>query len=141
VEKLYNIFERMQLSYSTTMEKILHVSDLSTGRADVWYYANQDRDLPNEKTKSLEWDSYGRFKNEFVEAHRDHFERWEAKQTVLKDYKRQDENMVYHISRNRAHQLIACLLRHALWEHLVNSIQPKVKTYRIQTSIAKGYIR
>jgi len=123
----------MPLSYSTTSEKILYVSDLLIGRADVWYRANQHKRLPNEQTKWLEWYSYGRFKNEFMEAHRNHHEQREAKQTMLKDYQQKGERMVDYISRNRAHQLIACLSREALWEHLVNSIQSEVRTHMIRT--------
>jgi len=81
---------------------MLYVSDLLTGRADVWYRANQHKRLPNEQTKWLEWDSYGRFKNEFMEAHRNHYEQREAKQSMLKDYQRKGERMVNYISRNRA---------------------------------------
>jgi len=121
----------MPLSYSTTSEKILYVSDLLTGRANVWYRANQHKRLPNEQTKWLEWDSYGRFKNKFMEAHRNHHEQREAKQTMLKDYHWKNEQMVDHISRNSAHQLIACLSKEALWKHRVNSIQPEVRTYMI----------
>jgi len=122
----------MPLSYSTTSQKILYVSDLLTGRADVWYRATQHKHLPNEQTKWLERDSYGRFKNEFMEAHRTHHEQREAKQTMLKHYQRKDERIVDYISHNRAHQLIACLSREALWEHLVNSIQPEVRTHMIR---------
>jgi len=124
----------MPLSYSTASEKILYVSDLFTGRADVWYRANQHKRLPNEQTKCLEWDSYGRFNNEFMEAHWNHHEQREAKQTMLQDYQRKGERMVDHISCNRGHQLIACLAREGLWEHLVNSIQPEVRTHMIRTS-------
>jgi len=130
----------MTLSYSITSEKILYVSDLLTGRADVWYRANQHKRLPNEQSKWLEWDSYGRFKNEFMEAHRNHQEQREAKQTMRKDYHRKGERMVDYISHNRAHQLIACLSREALWEHLVNSIQPEVRTHMIRTSIDKDVL-
>jgi len=48
--------------------------------------------------------------------------------------------MVDYISRNRAHQLIACLSRETLWEHLVNSIQPEVRTHMIRTSTEKGVL-
>jgi len=130
----------MPLSYSTTSEKILYVSDLLTGRADVWYRANQHKRLPNEQTKWLEWDSYGRFKNEFMEAHRNHHEQREAKQSMLKDYQRKGERMVDYISRNRAHQLRTCLSREALWEHLGNSIQPEVRTHMIRTSTDKDVL-
>jgi len=130
----------MPLSYSTTSEKILYVSDLLTGRADVWYRANQHKRLPNEQTTWLEWDSYGRFKNEFMGAHRNHHEQREAKQTMLKDYQRNGERMVDYISGNRANQLIACLLRGALCEHLVNSIQLEVRTYMIQTGTDKDVL-
>jgi len=140
VQKVDNIFERMPLSYSTTSEKILYVSDLLTGRPDVWYCANQYKRLPNELTKWLEWDSHGRFINEFMEAHRNHHEQREAKQTMLKDYQRKGERMVNYISRNKAHQLIACLSREALWEHLVNSIQPEVRTHMIRTSTDKDVL-
>jgi len=101
VQKIHNIFERMPLSYSTTSEKILYISDLLTGRAHVWSRATQYKRLPNEQTKWLEWDSYGRFKNEFIEAHRNHHEQREAKQTMLKHYQRKGERMVDYISRNR----------------------------------------
>jgi len=140
VQKFDKIFERIPLSYSTTSEKILYLSDLLTGRADVWYRATQHKHLPNEQTKWLERDSYGRFKNEFMEAHRNHHEQREAKQTMLKDYQRKGERMVDYISRNRAHQLIPCLLREALWEHLVNSIQPEVRTHMIRTSTDKDVL-
>jgi len=40
IQKVNKIFERMPLSYSTTSEKILYLSDLLTGRADVWCHAN-----------------------------------------------------------------------------------------------------
>jgi len=86
VQKVDNIFERMPLSLCTTSEKILYVTDLLTGRADVWYRANQHKCLPNEETRWLEWDSYRRFKNEFMEAHRNHHKQREAKETMLKDY-------------------------------------------------------
>jgi len=59
VQKVDNIFECMPLSYRTTSEKTLYISDLLTGRADVWYRINQHKRLPNEQTKWLEWDSYG----------------------------------------------------------------------------------
>jgi len=130
----------MPLSYRTTSEKILYISDLLTGRADVWYRANQHKRLSNEQTKWLEWDSYGRFKNEFMEAHRNHTEQRETKQTMLKNYQRQGERMVHYISRNRAHQLIGCLSREALWEHLINSIQPEVRTHMIWTSTDKDVL-
>jgi len=45
--------------------------------------------------------------------------------------------MVDYISRNRAHKLIACVLREALWEHLGTSIQPEVRTHMIGTSTYK----
>jgi len=48
--------------------------------------------------------------------------------------------MVDYISRNRAHQLIACLSRVALWEHLVNSIQPEVRTHMIRKSTDKNIL-
>jgi len=140
VQKVDNIFERMPLSYSTTSEKILYNADLLTGQADVWYRANKHKRLSYEETKWLEWDSYGRFKNEFMEAHRNHHEQREVKQTMLKDYQRKDERMVDYNSRNRAHQLIACLSREALWKHLVNSIQPEVRTHMIRTSIDKDVL-
>jgi len=69
----------MPLSYSTSSEKILYVSPLLTGRADVWYRANQHKRLPNKQTKWLELDSYRGFKNEFMEAHWNHHEQREAK--------------------------------------------------------------
>jgi len=140
VQKVDNIFERMPLCYSSTSEKILYVSDLLTGRADVCYRAKQHKRQPNEQTKLLEWDSYGRFKNEFMEAHRNYHEQREAKQTMLKDYQQKDERMVDYISRNRAHQLIACLSREVLWEHLVNCIQPEVRTHMIRTRIDKDVL-
>jgi len=59
---------------------------------------------------------------------------------MLKDYQRKGERMVDYISRNRAHQLIACLSRETLWEHLVNSIQPEVRTHVIQTSTDKDIL-
>jgi len=105
----------MPISCSITSEKILHVSDLLTGRADVWYHANQHKRLPNEQTNWLEWDSYGRFKNEFMKAHRNHHKQREANQTMLKDYQRKGERMVDYICRNRAYQLIACLLSRGLY--------------------------
>jgi len=49
-----------------------------------------------------------------MEAHWNHHEQQEAKQTMLKDYQQKDEWMVDHISRNRAHQLIASLSREGL---------------------------
>jgi len=76
----------MSPSYSTTSEKILYVLDLLTGRADVWFCANQHKRLPNEQTKWLEWDSYRWFKNMFMEAHRNHHEQRDAKYTMLKAY-------------------------------------------------------
>ena len=48
--------------------------------------------------------------------------------------------MLDYIYRNRAHQLIGCLSREALWEHLVNSIQPEVRTHMIRTSIDKDVL-
>jgi len=48
--------------------------------------------------------------------------------------------MVDYISRNRAHQLIACLSTEALWEQLVNAIQPEVRTDMIRTSIDKDVL-
>jgi len=53
VQKVDYIFERMPLSDSTTSEKILYVSDLLTGWADVWYRAKQHKRLPKEQTKWL----------------------------------------------------------------------------------------
>ena len=101
----------MQLPYSTTSKMILYVSDLLTGRANVRYCANQDKGLLNKYTKWLEWDSYGRFKNVFMEAHQNHHEQGEAKQTMLKDSQWKDDQRVDYISRNRVHQLIACQSR------------------------------
>jgi len=75
-----------------------------------------------------------------MEAHRNHHEQREAKQTMLKDYQRKDERMVDYISRIRALQLIACLSRKGLWEHLVNSIQPEVRTHMIWRSIDKDVL-
>jgi len=75
-----------------------------------------------------------------METHRNHHEQREAKQTMLKYYQRKGERMVAYISRNRAHQLIACLSREALWEHLVNSIQPEVRTHMIRTSTDKDVL-
>jgi len=75
-----------------------------------------------------------------MEAHRNHHEKREAKQTMLKDYQRKGEGMVDYISRNRTHQLIACLSREALWEHLVNSIQPEVRTHMIRTNTDKDVL-
>jgi len=75
-----------------------------------------------------------------MEAHRNHHEQQEAKQTMLKDYQQKDERMVDYISRNRAHQLIACLSREALWKHLVNFVQPEVRTHMIRTSIDKDVL-
>jgi len=48
--------------------------------------------------------------------------------------------MVDYISRNRSHQLIACLSREALREHIVNSIQPEVRTHMIRTSTDKDVL-
>jgi len=79
-------------------------------------------------------------KNEFMEARQNHHEQREAKQTMLKDYQRKDERMVDYISRNREHQLIACLSREALWDHLVNSIQREVRTHMIRISINKDVL-
>ena len=64
----------MPLSYSTTREKILYVTDLLTARANVWYRTHQHKRLLNEETKWVKWDSYGGFKNEFMEAYRNHHE-------------------------------------------------------------------
>jgi len=75
-----------------------------------------------------------------MEVHRNHHEQREAKQTMLKDYQQKGERKVDSISRNRAHQLIACLSRVALWEHLVNSIQPEVRTHIIRTSTDKDVL-
>jgi len=75
-----------------------------------------------------------------MEAHRNHHEQREAKQTMIKDYQRKGERMVDYISHNSAHQLIACLSREALWEHLVNSIQPEVRTQMIRTSTDKDVL-
>jgi len=75
-----------------------------------------------------------------MEAHRNHHKQREAKQTMLKDYQQKDERMVDYISSNRAHQLIACLSREALKEHLINSIQPEVRTHMIRTSIDKDVL-
>ena len=59
---------------------------------------------------------------------------------MLKDYQWKGERMVDYISRNRANQLIAFLSREALWEHLLNSIQPEVRTHIIQTSTDKNVL-
>jgi len=75
-----------------------------------------------------------------MEAYRNHLELWEAKQTMLKNYRRKDEQKVDYISGNKAHQLIACLSREALWKHLVNSIQPEVRTHMIRTRIDKDVL-
>jgi len=75
-----------------------------------------------------------------MEAHRNHHEQREGKQTMLKDYQRKGERMVDYISRNRVHQLVACLSREVLREHLVNSIQPKVRTHMIRTSTDKDVL-
>jgi len=72
-----------------------------------------------------------------MEAHPNHHEQREGKQTMIKDYQWKGDRMVDYISRNRAHQLIACLSREALWEHLVNSIQLEVRTHMIRTSTDK----
>jgi len=56
---------------------------------------------------------------------------------MLKDYQQEGKRMVDYISLNRAHQLIAWLSREALWQHLVNSIQPEVRTNMIRTSTDK----
>jgi len=48
--------------------------------------------------------------------------------------------MVDYISRNGTHQLIACLSKEALWEHLVNSMQPEVRPHMIRTSINKDVL-
>jgi len=69
-----------------------------------------------------------------MKANRNHHEEREAKQSMLKYYQRKGERMVDYISHNSAHQLIACLPREALWNHLVNSIQPEVRTHMIRTS-------
>jgi len=75
-----------------------------------------------------------------MEDHRNHHEQRDAKQSMLKDYQWKGERMVDYISRNRAHQLIACLSREARWEHLVNSIQPEVRTHMIRTSTDKDVL-
>jgi len=75
-----------------------------------------------------------------MEAHLNHYVPRVAKQTMLKDYHRKGERMVDYISPNRAHQLIACLLREALWEHLVSSIQREVRTHMIRTSTDKNVL-
>ena len=49
-----------------------------------------------------------------MEAHRNHDEQREAKRPMFKDYQRKGERMVNYISRNRAYQLIAYLLRQVL---------------------------
>jgi len=59
---------------------------------------------------------------------------------LLKDYRRKGEKMVDYISHNRVHQLIACLSREALWEHLINSIPPEVRTHMIRTSTDKDVL-
>jgi len=75
-----------------------------------------------------------------MEAHRNHYEQREVMQTMLKDYQWKYERKVDYISRNRAHELIASLSREALWKQLVNSIQPKVRTHMIRTSIDKDVL-
>jgi len=72
-----------------------------------------------------------------MEAQRNHHKQREAKQTMLKDYQQKGERMVDYISRNRAHQLIACLSREVLWENLINYIQPEGRTHMIWTSTDK----
>ena len=59
---------------------------------------------------------------------------------MLKDYQGKGERIVDYISRNKAHQLKACLSREALWKHLVNSIQPEVRTHMIRTSTDKDVL-
>jgi len=59
---------------------------------------------------------------------------------MLKDYQWKGERMVAYISRNRAHLLIACVSREVLWEHLVNFIQPEVRTHMIRTSTDKDVL-
>ena len=90
--------------------------------------------MPNEQTNWLEWESYGRFKNKFMEAHQNHHEERQAKQTMVNDYQQKGERMVDYLSHKRVHQLIACPSREALWNHLVNSMQPEVRTHLIRTS-------
>jgi len=59
---------------------------------------------------------------------------------MFKDYQWKCERMVHYISRNRVYQLIACLSREVVWEHLVNSIQPEVGTHMIRTSTDKDVL-
>ena len=59
---------------------------------------------------------------------------------MFKDYQQKGERMVDYISHNRTHQLIACLSRETLWRHLVNSIQPEVRTHMIRTSTDKDVL-
>jgi len=75
-----------------------------------------------------------------MEAQQNHHEQREAKQSMLKDYQWKGERMVDYISRNRAHQLIPCLSREALWEPLVNSIQPEVRNHMIRISTDKDVL-
>jgi len=136
MQKVDNIFERMPLSYSTNSKKILYISYLLTEWADVWCCSNQHKRLPKVQTKWFKWDSYGRFRNVCMEAHRNPHEQREAKQTMLKHYQWKNERMVYYISRNTVHQLISCVPREALWKHLVNSIQPELRTSMIRTRLS-----
>ena len=60
---------RMPQNDSTTNDKILFIADLLTDSAYTWYSANEHKRDPDQQSGYLAWNTYTRFKREFMTAH------------------------------------------------------------------------
>jgi hypothetical protein len=140
ISKVESTFERMPLTYSSTNDKILFVADLLTGGAYTWYSANEHKRSPDPQSGFVEWDTYGRFKKDLVEVHQNLHEAREAKTALKKEFQKKGELMKDFIARVRVLQLVADFSKEQLWEHLVDSILPEVRTHLRRVSTDKDVL-
>ena len=111
LSKVESPFERMPQTYGTTNDKILFIADLLTDGAHTWYSANKFMRYPDPQSGYLEWDTYTRFKCEFITAHLNLHESREAKTELKKEFQRKGEAMKDFIAQVRVLQLVAYLTK------------------------------
>ena len=111
ISKVESTFERIHQTYSTTNDKILCIADLLIHGTHTWYLANEHKRHPDPQSGYLECNTYARFKREFMTAHQNLHESWEAKATIKKEFQKKGKLIKDFIGQVRILQLVADLTR------------------------------
>ena len=83
----------MPYTYCTINNNILCIADLLTDGSYTSYSANEDKRYPDQQSSYLDWDTYTKFKREFMTAYQNLHEFRKPKTAIEKEFQKKGELM------------------------------------------------